>query len=47
MNFTDYWKQNKEIYKQLGVSEAVAKKIWYDCVDNIEKKIAEYIKGKL
>lgn len=26
MKFTDCWKQNKELYEQLGVTEAVARK---------------------
>jgi hypothetical protein len=47
MNFKEYWKQNKEIYTQLGVTEAVAKKIWNDCADNIEKKITEYYLSKI
>lgn len=47
MKFADYWKQNKELYEQLGVTEAVARKIWNDCADNIEKKITEYYIGKL
>lgn len=47
MNFTEYWKHNKEIYEQLGVSEAVAKKIWSDCVDNVTKKVTEHYLSKL
>lgn len=47
MNFTDYWKQNKELYEQLGVTEAAARNIWNDCVDIIEKKITEHCIGKL
>lgn len=47
MNFTEYWKQNKGIYEQLGVTEAVAKKIWNDAVDAIEKKITNYYISKL
>ena len=47
MNFTDYWNQNKELFEQLNVSEAAAKKIWNDCVDNAIKKITEHYLGKL
>lgn len=47
MKFTDYWEQNKEFYEQLGVTKAVARKIWNDCADNIEKKIIECYISKL
>lgn len=47
MNFTEYWKQNKELYEQLGVTEAIAKKIWNDACDVVEKKITEYYINKL
>lgn len=47
MNFTKYWEENKELYKQLGVTEVVARKIWNDCADTIEKKITEYYLSKL
>jgi hypothetical protein len=47
MNFTDYWKQNKELFEQLNVSEAAAKKIWNDCADNVMKKITDHYLGKL
>lgn len=47
MNFKEYWEQNKELFEQLGVSEAAARKIWSDCVDNIEKKIVNHYIDKL
>ncbi len=47
MNFTEYWKQNKELFEQLNVSEAAAKKIWNDCADNVMKKITDHYLGKL
>ena len=41
MNFTQYWKQNKELYKQLGVTEAAAYRIWCDAVDEFAKLAAK------
>ena len=37
MNFIEYWKQNKELYKQLGVTEAAAYRIWCDAIDEFAK----------
>lgn len=39
MNFTKYWEINKELFAQLGVTEAAAKKIWNDACDAVEKEI--------
>jgi len=47
MNFKKYWEQNKELFQQLNVTEAVAKKIWNDCADAIEKKLTDYYLSKL
>lgn len=33
MNFKKYWEQNAELFTQLGVTQAAAKKIWSDAVD--------------
>jgi hypothetical protein len=41
MNFTEYWKINKELYKQLGVTEAAAYRIWCDAVDEFAKLAAK------
>ena len=37
MNFIEYWKQIKELYKQLGVTEAAAYRIWCDAIDEFAK----------
>lgn len=47
MSFAEYWKLNGEWFTQLGVSEAVARKIWKDCADAIEKKIVDDLISKL
>ena len=48
MNFTEYWKRNKELYKQLGVTEAAAYRIWCDAVDALMASIEkEYNRGKI
>lgn len=35
MNFREYWKINKELYTQLGVTEETAYKIWCDAADQL------------
>jgi len=47
MNFKEYWKSNEELYTQLGVTKAVAYKIWCDAVDALEKKIVAHAISKL
>jgi DNA-binding Xre family transcriptional regulator len=47
MNFKEYWKENKELFEQLGVTEAVVKKIWNDCADVMQKKVMDYYISKL
>jgi len=47
MKFTEYWKENKELFNQLGVTEAVAKKIWNDAADAVQKKVIDYYISKL
>ncbi len=41
--FKEYWEAKKDLYTQLGVTEAVAHNIWCDAVDclgaQLEKKI--------
>ena len=46
-NFKEYWESNKVLLEPLGVSEAVAKKIWDDCCDVCVSKITEYYLNKL
>lgn len=47
MNFKEYWKKHKELYTQLGVTEAAAYKIWCDAVDAIKNEIyMEYQKNR-
>lgn len=45
MNFTEYWKINKDMYTQLGVTEAAAKKIWNDALDAAAKKLVKHYTG--
>jgi len=46
MNFREYWNENKELFKQLNVTEASARKIWSDCLDNFEKALTnKYLKS--
>lgn len=33
MNFKEYWEAHKDMYTQLGVTKAVAHKIWCDAID--------------
>lgn len=48
MNFTEYWKQNEELFKQLGVTKAAAFRIWCDAIDALMGSIEkEYNAGKL
>ncbi len=47
MNFAQYWEQNKDLFTQLGVTEAAAKKIWNDACDAVEKKLIEHYISKL
>ena len=47
MDFKKYWELNKELYEKLGVDEVVARKIWQDCCDAIEKKVTEHYLSKL
>lgn len=47
-NFTEYWNEKKEMYQQLGVSEAVAKTIWNDAISSLGWALIEDAKnGKL
>ena len=46
MNFTAYWKRNKELYKELGVSEAAAYRIWCDAIDEFAKLAATNLHSK-
>jgi len=46
MTFKEYWKLNKELYKQLGVTEAAAYRIWCDAVDEFAKLAATNLHGK-
>ena len=46
MTFKEYWKTNKELYKQLGVTEAAAYRIWCDAVDEFAKLAATNLVGK-
>ncbi len=41
MSFKEYWKINKELYKQLGVTEAAAYRIWCDAIDEFVKVAAK------
>jgi hypothetical protein len=48
MTFKEYWKQNKDLYKQLGVTEAAAYRIWCDAIDALMGAIEkEYDYGKI
>ena len=47
MNFKKYWEQNKELYSQLGVTKAVAYKIWCDAADAVEKEMAKVLMSNL
>ena len=42
MTFKEYWKQNKDLYKQLGVTEAAAYRIWCDAIDACMNTIKQY-----
>lgn len=46
MTFSDYWKQNKDLYAQLGVTKAVAHKIWCDALDALQMKAMEAVLSK-
>lgn len=39
INFSSYWEENKELYAELGVSKATAKKIWGDAIDAATLKL--------
>jgi hypothetical protein len=47
MSFKEYWELNEEFYTQIGVTRAVAHKIWCDAVDQVEKKVIQYYIDKL
>jgi hypothetical protein len=47
MNFKEYWALNEELYTQLGVTKAVAYKIWCDAVDQLQKNMVDKIISKL
>jgi hypothetical protein len=40
-NFEEYWESKKEVYTQLGVTEAVAHSIWNDAVDTLALRLLE------
>jgi len=42
MTFKEYWKQNNELFKQLGVTEAAVYKIWCDAIDACMNTIKQY-----
>lgn len=46
-SFKKYWEENKEFFLAIGVSEAVARKIWKDSLTVFEQKIMDYYLSKL
>jgi hypothetical protein len=36
-NFTEYWKDKEELFKELGVSKVAAHLIWSDAVDTLSE----------
>jgi hypothetical protein len=42
--FEIWWQKNKSLYGLVGVKKEVAKAIWIDAINSVEKLVSEIIK---
>lgn len=47
MTFSKYWKSNKDMLTEHGVTELVAHKIWCDAIDAVQEEIVKEFKNQI